>query len=127
MDTISILLVEDIKIAQIVASLIIKSLNCHLDVAENGKDALSLVNQNHYDCILMDIGLPDLDGFTVAQMIRQGQHTNKDTLIVALTAHDRENFQNKLLDSGMNYFLTKPLTVDSVKEVMKKFNISINN
>lgn len=116
-----VLLVEDIKIAQKVALLRLIELNCKVDTAETGARALELVNQYTYDLILMDLGLPDMDGLTVTETIRKMEKTDERVPIIALTAHDGEEIKDSCLKVGMSEFLSKPLTTEKARFVIEKF------
>ena len=108
----NILLVEDVKIAQIVAISTLKDLNCNIDVAENGLCALQLVCEKYYDIILMDLGLPDMDGFEITENIRKSQGKNCLTQIFALTSHLSDDYKQQAQKVGMTGFMKKPLTVE---------------
>lgn len=116
-----VLLVEDIKIAQKVASLRLMELNCEVDTAETGARAIELVNQHTYDLILMDLGLPDMDGLTVTETIRKMEKTDEHVPIIALTAHEAEDIKESCLKVGMDDFLGKPLTIEKARSVIDKF------
>jgi len=111
----SILLVEDVKLNVVVAQALLTKLGHQVDVAENGEQALQKVANNHYQLILMDIQLPDMDGYQITAQLRQ-QHKHLPP-IVALTANvfsDKDSFINK----GMDDALGKPLTVSSFNNMM---------
>jgi len=112
------LLIEDEVIARTMASQVIESLDCQCDTAENGQEALELVNKNSYDFILCDLGLPDISGFEVARQIRAGNSANKNISIFALSAHNDKEHEARSLDSGMTYFLKKPLNEKTLKGVL---------
>jgi CheY-like chemotaxis protein len=116
----NILLVEDTRIAAIVASSLLTSAGCLVDIAETGTDALKLVSQKKYDLILMDIGLPDIDGIAVTKQIKE-QETVKHIPIIALTAHDKEELKQKCLDVGMEKVLPKPLTAEQVNNLLNTY------
>jgi len=116
----NILLVEDVKIAQIVAISTLEDLNCNIDVAENGLCALQLAGKKYYDMILMDLGLPDIDGFKVTENIRKSQGKSCLTQIFALTAHLSDDYKQKAQVVGMSGFMQKPLTVEEVKHVLER-------
>lgn len=70
----------------------------------------------------MDLGLPDTDGYTVTETIREmEEQTNRHTPIVALTAHTDETFKKNAFESGMDDFLTKPITIEKAKQVIDKY------
>jgi len=118
-----ILLVEDDTLAQVVASNLLKGhFFGQLDTASSGKEAVQLAYQTKYNLILMDIGLPDTNGYEVTKKIRKsGSSRNKKTTIVALTAHDSAEEKKKSVDVGMNDFLTKPLNNEKIKQILQKF------
>lgn len=80
-----ILIVEDNIIAQRIAKLIVTSLGDEAVVVDNGLEALQELQNHHYDLAIMDIGLPDVDGITVMETLREyGNHTP----VIGLTAYD---------------------------------------
>lgn len=117
-----VLLVEDTPIARKVAIIVLNSLNCNIDVAEMGTVALEMATKNKYDLILMDIGLPDIDGLSVAKQIRQHEPSGQHVPIVALTAQGESLIKDKLLESGLDDYLIKPLTMDNGLQLLEKIN-----
>jgi CheY-like chemotaxis protein len=119
-----ILLVEDAKIAQKMASIVLTELGCTVDIVEAGKDAIKKVSEQDYDLIFMDLGLPDMDGFSTTEAIRKAEakgHLNKHVPIVALTTHGGEHVEITCLDAKMDDFLVKPLTGEKAIKVLKKY------
>lgn len=121
-ELISILVVEDNHIAQKIARIVIESLNCDFDIIDNGTHALQLFNENRYDLVFVDLGLPDKDGYTVATEIRQIEKriSLKPVIIVGLSVHTGESQKKQAIDSGMNDYIIKPLTHEKCIEVLKK-------
>ncbi len=117
-----ILIVEDQPVAALVAKTVFSELGCNVNIAINGLNALTLIKQNPYDLILMDIGLPDIDGYEITKQIRLYED---DTLhkvpIVALTAHTDVENKERCLNVGMNAVLTKPLLKKQALQVLKVF------
>ncbi len=111
-----VLLVEDYQLAARIADYILKSLDCQVDIAKNGQQALDKALSGDYDLILMDIGLPDYDGFTVTRKIREA---SDNTPVYALTAHTDQGHKDQAREAGMNGFLIKPLEEDEVKQVLE--------
>lgn len=126
----NILLVEDEDIAMLIHGKMLEDMGHKLDRAKNGKQALEMA-RNRYDIIFMDIGLPDLDGFTVASTIRQMEASRSRAVIVALTAYALDEIQTKCFDVGMDDILAKPATIEDFQAVMKKYlrnnHLSDNN
>lgn len=118
-----ILLVEDDQLCQFIAKEHSKFLGCHVDIADCGKKALDLFEPGKYDLILMDAGLPDMDGWDVSESIRyrerkEGSH---HVTIVGLTAHDLDEVKNRCVESGMNGVLGKPLSFGQIQQLVSKF------
>ena len=103
-----VLLVEDDKLSQTVASAMLEDIGCSVDIVGCGSEAMSKLN-NHYDIILMDIGLPDDDGISLTKKIRGLEARSRFTPIVALTAHVTDTERRECLEGGMNGFLKKPI------------------
>ncbi len=115
-----ILVVEDNALVQKITVMAIEALGYQVDTAATGAEAIAQFKAHHYQFIFMDLGLPDIDGCTVTETIREledGYHTP----IVALTAHTDEMVQENALKSGMDDFLSKPLTADHAKAVIEKY------
>ena len=117
-----VLVVEDNSIAAKVAQGALLELNCQTDIAADGKTALTLVEKNYYDLILMDIGLPDGDGCDVTRRIRLKQwQSNPSVPIIGLTAHTVEEKKKRCLENGMNAIYSKPLTPEKASEILSVF------
>jgi len=115
----NILVVEDDKIAQMAIKYLIKEIENSVDVADTGKKAIELLKKNEYDLIFMDIGLPDINGIEVAQLIRT--ELKKVMPIIALTAHNDKNKRNICIQKGMNDFIEKPITKEKILIIIKKY------
>ena len=113
----NVLVVEDNALASRMACEVLQDNECASDLAENGQDAIQKAKENQYDLILMDIGLPDMDGLEVARQIRQ-QETGEKTPIVALTGHLSDSKKNDCLKAGMQEMLSKPLTNDILRKAL---------
>ncbi len=109
-----ILLVEDNQIISRISKEILEKLNLEVDVAENGKKALEFAGKYFYDLILMDIGLPDMDGYKVTRHLRS---CNITTPIIAITAHTESEERNLAIEAGMNEMFSKPLTQEMAEAI----------
>lgn len=105
----TILLVEDNVINQRVTTHFLIELGCKYDIANNGAEAITLFKKNTYDLIIMDVGLPDIDGYAVTKKIRALEKKKPQTPIIALTAFASEKDKQKCLAAGMDNVLTKPI------------------
>lgn len=120
----AILLVEDIALNIVVAKALLEKLGHHVDSAINGQQALQKVAEKEYQLILMDIQLPDMDGYEVTKQLRD-VHRGKLPPIVALTANVFAD-KAKFIERGMDDALGKPLVAESFNKVIKKlFTTSI--
>ncbi|MDQ3292256.1 MAG: PAS domain S-box protein, partial [Bacteroidota bacterium] len=105
---ISLLLVEDNEINQLIASRFLEKWGIKPDYAINGKDAVEKVQQQPYDIVLMDLQMPVMDGFEAARLIRNLGGRFAEMPIIALTANVLLDAQQKVLEVGMNDFVSKP-------------------
>lgn len=88
------------------------------DVAASGRQALGTCDRQRFDLILMDLQMPGMSGLQVTRLIRQGDSPNRDTRIVALTAHLLPEEQRQLLAEGFDLCLTKPLNDDQLDQLL---------
>jgi two-component system, OmpR family, aerobic respiration control sensor histidine kinase ArcB len=97
--------------------------HCACDKAENGKQALKMAEENPYDFVLMDIGLPDIDGIEVTRKIRALNNPQRAQVpIVALTGHGSNyELKKEALAAGMQDVLTKPLSFSELELLMKQY------
>ncbi len=116
-----ILLVEDSPLPQMIVKTILQQLDCLVEVATTGEDSIVLCQQNHYDLIFMDIGLPGIDGIMAAQLIREQEKHGHHVPIIALTAHDDLAMKTKALAAGMDDYLIKPLTLQTAQAVLNQY------
>src|SRR5690606_12241936 len=82
---------------------------------------INFCNQQNYDIILMDIGLPDMNGLSVISRIRKNSLLNKNTPIIALTAHSDKEYIQQSFVMGANDFLVKPLNYELGKTILHKY------
>ncbi|MEG2172340.1 MAG: response regulator [Desulfovibrionaceae bacterium] len=103
-----VLLAEDNEINQFIAIEILRQQGCHVDVVNNGREALEKLDTKPYDVVLMDIQMPEMDGLEATRYIRLNKKF--DTLpIIAMTAHAMASDHKKSLDAGMQAHITKPI------------------
>ncbi|MGD9153739.1 MAG: response regulator [Gammaproteobacteria bacterium] len=117
----NILLIEDNKLAQKMATIVLKPLGCEVYTADTGAEAIIQFKARTYDLIFMDLGLPDIDGYTVTETMRELEekcHTH--TPIIALTAHTEDEFRKNAKKIDMDGFLAKPLTKDKAETMLNK-------
>jgi PAS domain S-box-containing protein len=103
-----ILLAEDNRINQMVATEMLKMEGFKVDVAGNGRVALEMIQNNHYDLVLMDIQMPEMDGLEATKIIRSDPQF-KNLPILAMTAHAMTGDRELSIEAGMNDHITKPI------------------
>lgn len=118
-----VLLVEDNKTNQLVAKAILKKFGCHISVANNGQEAVTMVRENRdgYDVVLMDIQMPVMDGITATREIRLLEANNGHRLpIIAVTANASQFDRERCLKVGMDDFITKPINKVILAEALHR-------
>ncbi len=103
-----ILLVEDNEVNRLVAVDLLEQANLMVDIAENGVIALEKLKLQQYDCVLMDVQMPVLDGYETTQQLKRIESC-KDLPVIAMTANAMEDDRQKCLNSGMTDFISKPI------------------
>lgn len=123
LSSLKVLVVDDNKMNLDVMSMLLESLGVCYKTAENGQQALDLFVKEVFDLILMDCQMPVMDGFQATKAIRseEGATGKKPTPIVAMTANALAKDREKAFELGMDDYLTKPVTIESVTEVLKKW------
>ena len=117
-----VLLAEDNKINQMVASELLKLLHVELTIANNGIEAVEAVQKQDFDLILMDVQMPEMDGLTATQAIRRLDKPGVDKLpILAMTANALDTDYQRSLAAGMNDHLTKPIDPEKLRIALKKW------
>jgi CheY-like chemotaxis protein len=120
-DTVStdltILLVEDFDDARLVMRLQLEHRGYRVIEAEDGKKAVELALQERPDIILMDLSLPNLDGFEATKQIRKEEQM-RQVPIIAVTAHQETNFREGAKASGFDAYVTKPIDMDWLSELI---------
>ena len=108
-EVLNILLVEDNRLNQILAKKVLTNWKWNVDVADNGLIALQKLKNTTYDIVLMDIQMPEMDGYEATRQIRKlSNPTKRDIPIIALTAHAITGETEKCYNAGMNDYITKP-------------------
>lgn len=115
-----LLAVDDMEMNLRLLSTWLKNSSLQLTLAYSGKDALTLCQQHEFDLILMDVQMPNMDGLQASQLIRQTE-LNLGTPIIAVTAHAFKEEQDRLLSSGMDDYLPKPLELSDLVDLIKRW------
>ncbi|MDP5016457.1 MAG: response regulator [Dolichospermum sp.] len=113
-----ILLAEDNVVNQKVAVNILQRLGYRPDVAANGLEVLIALRRQHYDVVLMDIQMPEMDGLTATQKICEEWPLSSRPWIIAMTANAMQGDREKCLEIGMNDYTTKPIRLEDLTRAL---------
>ena len=115
-----VLLTEDNELNQVVAQELLQAAGAVVEIANNGKECLELLDVKEFDVVLMDIQMPVMDGLTAAKLIRQDGRF--ETLpIIAMTAHAMVGDKEKSLRAGMNDHITKPIIPEELRAAIGRW------
>ena len=133
LEKVKILIVDDMVVNQLLAQTILEDIGFETEVATNGKIAIELLEKNNYDIILMDLQMPEMNGWEATQYIRSNMKPPKSTIpIIALTADVTKNNAEKCKEAGMDDYISKPINetdlIDKIiRLVTEKRNTTNNN
>jgi two-component system, sensor histidine kinase and response regulator len=114
-----VLVVEDNEINQFAAQRLLRSFGLVVDVAANGREAITMTGRTEYSAVFMDCQMPDVDGYTATRVIRRREEqTGRHTPIIALTAHALDGDREKCMSAGMDDYLSKPLRRQTIQDVL---------
>jgi two-component system, sensor histidine kinase and response regulator len=117
-----VLLAEDNRTNQKVATIMLERLGHHVVVAGTGLEAVDALKAEPYDLVLMDVQMPEMDGLEATRRIRDIQSgvTNPRVPIVAMTAHAMKGDRERCLESGMDAYLAKPIKPAELRDVIDR-------
>ncbi|EMG36107.1 PAS domain S-box [Desulfocurvibacter africanus PCS] len=115
-----VLVIEDNPINLIVATELLTMHGCSVETAETARVGLEKLGQSEFDVVFLDIRLPDMVGTEVLQRIRRGEAGNPDVHVVALTAYALQDDRDRFLRAGMDDYLAKPVSSDSLLRVLQR-------
>ncbi|HJV02873.1 MAG TPA: CHASE domain-containing protein [Burkholderiaceae bacterium] len=116
----SILLVEDNVFSQQVGQELLEDAGAVVTVANNGKEAIDMLLRQRFDCVLMDVQMPVMDGFEATRLIRSDPRLQA-TLVIAMTANAGRDDQRRCIEAGMDEFVTKPIAPQLLFNVLSKW------
>ncbi|MDB5015659.1 MAG: rpfC [Mucilaginibacter sp.] len=117
-----ILLAEDNKMNQFIAGKTFKKIGYSIDIADNGRIAIEMMEHNTYDLIFMDIQMPEMDGLQAAKYIID-TYGDSAPPIIAMTANVLSEDELKCKQAGMVDFVSKPFTIDRLEKVIQKWTL----
>jgi len=118
-----VLVVEDNVVNQIVAEGILQKFGLTVDIVANGLEAVTTLENIPYDLVFMDCQMPVMDGYEATRLIRASQSKvlNKNIPVIAMTANAMKGDKEKCLACGMNDFLSKPVSVAKLSEMIENW------
>src|SRR5215831_3756256 len=116
-----VLLAEDDEISQKLTVRLLENYGYRVFIAANGREALAALDAYPFDLILMDVQMPEMNGYEVTAVIRDKEKTGSDRIpIVALTANAMNGDRERCLDAGMDGYLSKPINKGELIEIVHK-------
>ncbi len=117
-----VLLAEDNVVNQRIGARVLEKFGCRVDVVANGREAVEMAARFPYDLILMDCGMPEMDGLTATREIRARELGAPRIPIVALTAHAMAGAREECLDAGMDDYISKPVSIEALHQALIKWS-----
>lgn len=114
----SILVAEDNLINQMLVQMMLEALGYTCDIANHGREVLIAIEQKHYDVVLMDVEMPEMDGIEASRVLRMRLGQQDLPQIVAVTAHVLSGSRERFLAAGMNDFVAKPILIDELRAAL---------
>ena len=117
-----VLVAEDNAVNQEVAIAMLGALGCRADTVRNGREAVEAVSGRHYDLVLMDIQMPEMDGTEATRLIRSRETDEGRRLpIIAVTAHALQHERREAMVQGMDDYLSKPYTESQLAAMLERW------
>ena len=117
-----VLIVEDNLLNQKLALRMLEKLGYRADLADNGRDAVRMIEKGGYDLVFMDCQMPEMDGYEASAIIRQREKESGQHLpIIAMTAHTMTGDRNKCMEAGMDDYISKPIRKEQIVQVISKW------
>ncbi|KXS44174.1 MAG: multi-sensor hybrid histidine kinase [Methanolobus sp. T82-4] len=120
-----ILLVEDNIINQKVAQSILSKLGLDSDIANNGAEAIKILERTDYDLVFMDVQMPDMDGFEATRIIRNPNSAvhKHDIPVIAMTAHAMDGDRERCIEAGMDDYISKPIEIEPLTGLLNRYSV----
>jgi PAS domain S-box-containing protein len=116
-----VLVAEDSQINQIVAARVLERCGCRVEVVGDGSEALRALATRHYDAVLMDCQMPDVDGYDATAELRRRERGVRHTPVIAMTAHAMDGDRERCINAGMDDYLTKPVRHADVISALRRW------
>ena len=109
---------DDMMIKTIIMKMLFK-MGMGADLASNGQEVLEALIKWPYDVVLMDIQMPEMDGYQVLQAIRKTGKNGQDVPILAMTAHAGPGDERRCLEAGMDDYISKPFKIEELSKILR--------
>jgi CheY-like chemotaxis protein len=114
----NILIAEDNPVNQKMALIVLKKLGLEADTAKNGREVLVALEDHHYDLVLMDIQMPEMDGIQATKIIRE--RWSQGPKIIVVTSFEAEMCRDLCYNAGADDFLSKPVKIDELGAAIER-------
>ncbi len=121
LEDLHVLVVDDNVMNRVVLEQFLQKWQLKFQSVEGGKEALKIIKEQSFNLILLDIQMPEMDGYEVTKIIRETADNNQDIPIVALSADIYSNVHDKIIGSGMDDFVSKPFKPDELYAILQKY------
>jgi CheY-like chemotaxis protein len=111
---------EDNKINQKVARLVLKQLSYQIDVAKDGLEVLEKLEKANYDVVLMDVQMPNMDGYETTREIARRFPVERRPYVIALTANAMQGDRERAIAAGMHDYVSKPIRPEKIGRALEK-------
>jgi signal transduction histidine kinase/CheY-like chemotaxis protein len=117
-----VLLAEDNMTSQKLAKYLIEKAGYTVDVVSSGQEALKALEVAPYDCVLMDVQMPEMDGFEATERLRSKEQGGKSRIpVIAMTAHAMKGDRERCIEAGMDDYISKPIDRSQLMDVLSRF------
>jgi CheY-like chemotaxis protein len=123
-ENIHLLLIEDNPLNRFVTEKFLTRWGISFSVAETGNEALKLLEKEVFNLVLMDLQLPDIDGYEITRRLRTGNTTNKHVPVMAMSASTEPHIQAKAFAAGMQEYLIKPFNPDNFRQRIQQLAVA---
>ncbi|HEX4034473.1 MAG TPA: ATP-binding protein [Solirubrobacteraceae bacterium] len=116
-----VLIAEDSPVNRIVASRAVERCGCHTTVVADGREALVALEREHFDAVLMDCHMPELDGYTATRALRKREGDGPRTPVVAMTTSAARTDVERCLAAGMDDYVSKPMRHQTLQQTLRRW------
>ena len=116
-----VLVVEDSPVNRVVATRVLERCGYHTHAVQDGREALEALTTSHYDAVLMDCQMPELDGYQATRELRRRENGERRTPVIAMTAHAMTGDRERCLEAGMDDYITKPLRAQTLTDTLERW------